>query len=165
MNEDCKIVLFIFFTLIFFLSTLIIGIGILLKEDLLKAINLDYETNDFCQRINELSNNTMDKYACDNKFKKDKVILLLIDSLPYDVLYDFHDFKKNKLTNFFRGKGIEYKQSGALFETILTGKFSRNYLASNEMKMDNLQKQFINSKMDTYYKVQHFPIYLSAGIL
>ena len=159
MKEDCKIVLFIFFKLIFFLSTLIIGIGILLKEDLLKAINLDYETNDFCQRINELSNNTMDKYACDNEFKKDKVILLLIDSLPYDVLYDFHDFKKNKLTNCFRGKGIEYKQSGALFETILTGKFSRNYLASNEMKMDNLQKQFINSKMDTYYKVQHFPIY------
>ena len=53
MKEDCKIVLFIFFTLIFFLSTLIIGIGILLKEDLLKTINLDYETNDFCQRINE----------------------------------------------------------------------------------------------------------------
>ena len=42
------------------------------------------------------------------------------------------------MTNLFRGEGIEYKQSGALFETILKGKFSRNYLASNEMKMDNL---------------------------
>ena len=159
MNEICKALLFMLFKLIFFLLTLLLGIGILLKEDLLKTINLDFETNDYCQRIDLLSDNKLDKYACDNKFKKEKAIILLIDSLPYDVLLKLHDFKKSKLSNFFRGEGIEYKQSGALFETILTGKFSRNYLATNEMKMDNMQKQLINAKIDTYYNVRSFPIY------
>ena len=159
MNEICKALLFMLLKLIFFLSTLLLGIGILLKEDLLKTINLDFETNDYCQRIDLLSDNKLDKYACDNKFKKKKAIIILIDSLPYDVLLELHDFKKSKLSNFFRGEGIEYKQSGALFESILTGKFSRNYLASNEMKMDNLQKQLINAKIDTFYNVRNFPIY------
>ena len=159
MNEIYKILLFMFLKLIFFLLTLIIGIGILLKEDLLKTISLDFETNDYCQRIDLLSDNKLDKYVCDNKFKKEKVIVLFIDSLPYDVLLDLHNFTKSKLPNFFRVEGIEYKQSGALFETILAGKFSRNYPASNEMKMDNIQKQFINAKMEVFYNVKDFPIY------
>ena len=159
MSNNYKVLLFMFFELIFFLIALILGIAILLKEDLLKTINLDFETNDYCQRIDSLSDNKLDRYACENKFKKEKIIFLLIDSLPYDVLLNLRQFNKSKISNFFRGQGIEYKQSGALFETILNGKFSRNYLASNEMKMDNLQKQFINAKIDAFYKVQDFPIY------
>jgi hypothetical protein len=111
----------------------------LLNENIFKSINLDFESNDFCQNIKNISNNNnLDHFICDNKFKKEKIIFLLIDSLPYDQLHDFHNLKKYNMTNFFRVKGLEYKQSGALFETILTGKFSRNYLASKEMKMDNL---------------------------
>ena len=159
MNENRKFLFFLFFKLVFFLIALLFGISILLKDDLLKTINLDFETNDYCQRFDSLSDNKLGKYACDNKFKKEKIIFLLIDSLPYDTLINLHNFNKSKLSNFFRAQGIEYKQSGALFETIFTGKFSRNYLASNEMKMDNLQKQFINAKMDAFYKVQDFPIY------
>ena len=159
MEESCKILCSLLFKLIFFLLALLVGIGILLKEDLLKTISLDFETNDYCQRIDLLSDNKLDKYACDNKFKKEKVIVIFIDSMPYDVLLELHDFKKNKITNFYRGEGIEYKQSGALFETILTGKFSRNYPASTEMKMDNIQRQLVNAKMDTFYNVKGFPIY------
>ena len=154
-----KKVFLIIFKLIGIIIIQLIAVLILLKEDLLKTINLDYETNDFCQTITNNSDNNLDYYACDNKFKKEKIILLLVDSLPFDILHDLHNLKEYRLTNFFKGEGIEYKQSGALFETIFTGKFSRNYLASNEMKMDNLQQQFYNSKMDVFYKVKDFPLY------
>ena len=159
MNQNVKIIFFILLKLIIVIIIQLMGVNILLKEDLLKSINLDFETNDFCQTMNNSSDNNLDYYACDNKFKKEKVIILFIDSLPFDSLHDFHNLKENKMTNFYRSEGIEYKQSGALFETILTGKFSRNYLAANEMKMDNLQKQFNNANMNVFYKVRDFPLY------
>ena len=159
MSQNVKIILLILVKLIFVIIILFMGVNVLLREDLLKSINLDYETNDFCQTIINSSDNNLKHYICDNKFKKDKVIILFIDSLPFDTLHDFHNLSENKLTNFFRSEGIEYKQSGALFETILTGKFSRNYLASNEMKMDNLQRQFHNSNMNISYRIRNFPLY------
>ena len=159
MNNKCKIILLILIKLIVIIVIQLLGVGILLKEDLLKSINLDYEQNDFCQTIKNVSEDNLDYYVCNNKFKKNKVIFLLIDSLPFDSLHDFLNLKEMKMTNLFRGEGIEYKQSGALFETILTGKFSRNYLASNEMKMDNLQKQFNNANMDIFYHIKDFPLY------
>ena len=152
-------IILIFIRLIIVIMIQIFCIVILLKENIFKFINLDSEINDFCQIIKNISNNNLDYYVCDNKFKKSKNIILFIDSLPFDVLHDFHNLKDIKITNFFRVKGIEYKQSGALFETILTGKFSRNYLASNEIKMDNLQKQFNNANMTTFYRVKKYPLY------
>ena len=76
-------------------------------------------------------------------------------------MHDFNDLNNlddYNLTNLFRGEGIEYKQTGALFETILTGKFSRNYLALNKMKMDNLPKQFKNANMNVTYYIKNFPL-------
>ena len=102
MSNNYKVLLFRFFELIFFLIALLLGIAILLKEDLLKTINLDFETNDYCQRIDSLSDNKLDRYACENKFKKEKIIFLLIDSLPYDVLLNLRQFNKSKISNFFR---------------------------------------------------------------
>ena len=138
---------------------LLTGAAILLIPELFKSINLDYEFNDFCQTYQNLSVNNLDHLVCDNKFKKQKIILLLIDSLPFDSLNNFHNLKESKMTNFFRGKGLEYKQSGALFETILTGKFSRNYLASIPMKMDNIQKQLYNANLSIFYRIRDFPLY------
>ena len=154
MSEKNKNIFFVFINMMLVVLIILIGINILLKGDLLKSINLDYETNDFCQTIkndSNISNNNLDYLICDNKFKKNKLILLLIDSLPYDVLHDFHNFKESKMTNFFRVKGIEYKQTGALYETILTGKFSRNYLASNIMKMDNIPQQLNNANISVFF--------------
>ena len=73
--------------------------------------------NDICQKYQNNSENNLDLdyLVCDNKFKKKKIILLLIDSMPYDVLYYFHKSKETKMVNLFRGEGLEYKQSGALF--------------------------------------------------
>ena len=138
---------------------LLTGAGILLIPELFKSINLDYEINDFCQTNKNMSESNLDYLVCDNKFKKQKIILLLIDSLPFDSLNNFHNLKESKMTNFFRGEGLEYKQSGALFETILTGKFSRNYLASIPMKMDNIQKQLYNANLSIFYRVRDFPLY------
>ena len=157
MSEKGNNILRVLLNLIIIVVIMLTGINILLKEDLLKSVNLDYETNDFCQTINNASNN-LDYLVCDNKFKKNKVILLLIDSLPFDVLHDFHNLQETKMTNLFRSEGIEYKQSGALFETILTGKFSRNYLAANVMKMDNIPQQLKNANMSVFYHIRDFPL-------
>jgi hypothetical protein len=158
MSEKSKSFFLVYVNMISVILILLIGIKILLKEDLLKSINLDYETNDFCQTMKNDSNNNLDYLVCDNKFKKSKLILLLIDSLPYDVLNDFHKYKETKITNLFRAEGVEYKQTGALFETILNGKFSRNYLASNIMKMDNIPQQLKNANMSVYYRIRDFPL-------
>ena len=143
---------------IFVIFIQILGISILLQENLFKYINLNNETNDFCQTKVNASNNSLDYLICNNKFKKEKIILLLIDSLSYDSLHDFNYLKDYNMTNFFRGEGIEYKQSGALFETIFSGKFNRNYLASKVMKMDNLAQQFKNANMNITYYIKPFPL-------
>ena len=158
MTENGKNLLYLFLSIIFAIIIQIIGIKILLQEDLFKTKNLYYETNDFCQTKSNKSKNDLEDLICNNKFKKEKIILLLVDSLPYDSLHYFHNLKKYKLTNFFRGEGIEYKQSGALFETILTGKFNRNYLASNKMKSDSLVQQFKNANMSVLYHIRNFPL-------
>ena len=136
--------IFIILEILFILSIIVIGVSLLLNIDITKSINLKGETNDFCQSLNYSANNsTLDFLVCDNNFKKKKIILLLIDSLPFDNLILLTDFNKTNITNFFRGKGLNYKQSGALFETILTGKFSRNY-AAFPIESDSLPQQFKN---------------------
>ena len=151
--------LMIVLRLIIVIIILLTGISIFLKPELLKSINLDYEFNDFCQTNRNISENNLDYLVCDNKFKKSKFIFLLVDSLPFDSLKDLHNLKKYKMTNFFREEGIEYKQSGALFETLLTGKYSRNYLATIPMKSDNIQKQFYNANFSIFYRIRDFPLY------
>ena len=156
MDSKCISVVF---NLIFLLLIIIVGINLLLNVDLTKSINLNGETNDFCQKLNKstITDNSLEYLVCNNKFKKNKIILLFIDSLPFDNLHELIDFNKTNITNFFRGKGLEYKQSGALFETILTGKFSRNYLA-NTTEFDSLPKQFKNANMNVFYKIRNFPL-------
>ena len=158
MLEKDKIIIKIFLNFIFISLLTLIGVNILLKEDLFKSINLNGQTNDYCQTIKNFSNSSLDYLICDNKFKKKKIIFLLIDGLPFDRLKDLVKFKENKFPNFFRGEGVEYKQTGALFETIFTGKFSRNYLPSSNMLMDNLALQFKNAGMDIFYQVGDFPL-------
>jgi len=145
--------------LIIVIIILLTSISFFLKPEIFKTITLDYEFNDFCQTNHNISESSLDYLVCDNKFKKNKFIFLLVDSLPFDTLNYLHNLKKYKMTNFFREEEIEYKQSGALFETILTGKFSRNYLASIPMKSDNIQKQFYNANFSIFYRIRDFPLY------
>ena len=148
--------------IIFLALMTFIGINLLLNVDLLNSISLEGETNDFCQTYNKTqkdqNNDTLSYLACDNKFKKEKIILLLVDSLPFDKIYYILNVSDSKITNFFKGKSLDYKQSGALFETIFTGKFSRNYLASTYTKYDTLAQQFYNANMDVFYEIRYFPL-------
>ena len=144
--------------IVFILTIILTGINLLLNVHLTKSINLKGETNDFCQHLNITEQkNSLDYLACDNKFKKKKIILLFLDSLPFDKLYELTNRDISRIPNFFRGKGLDYKQSGALFETIFTGKFSSNYLASIT-KIGTLAQQFKNANMDVYYKIKYFPL-------
>ena len=102
MIKNGKIIINIFLSIFFAIIILLIGISILLQEDLFKTINLNYETNDFCQTKANESKKGLEDLICDNEFKKEKIILLLIDSLPYDSLHDFHNLKNAKLTNFYK---------------------------------------------------------------
>ena len=100
--------------IVFIVAIIQTGINLLLNVNLTKSINLKGETNDFCQHLNITEQkNSLDYLACDNKFKKKKIILLLLDSLPFDKLYELTNRDISRIPNFFRGKGLDYKQSGA----------------------------------------------------
>ena len=156
MKEKTKSSLLVLCNIILILFIIAIGTVILLKADLLKTINLDGLSNDYCQTQNN-SASSIDKLICNNKYKKEKIILLFIDSLAFDQLLDFHKLENYNVTAFYKTEVEGFKQSGALFESIFTGKFSRNYLAST-ITVDNLSKQFKNANMKTFYKVKPFPI-------
>ena len=150
--------LLIFIQIIFVLGIIMIGTNLLLNVDLTKSINLKQETNDYCQSFTSPeSKNSLEYLACNNKFKKSKIILLLLDSLPFDKLHELTNLDESRIPNFFRGKGLDYKQSGALFENIFTGKFSRNYMAS-QTEYDTLSQQFKNANMNVFYKIKYFPL-------
>jgi len=79
-----KPLLLIVLKLIFIIPLLLLGVCILFIPELFESINLDYEFNDYCQTNHNLSKNNLDYLVCDNKFKKEKIIFLFIDSLPFD---------------------------------------------------------------------------------
>ena len=135
-----KSVLFFLGNIFFVLFIIIVGIVLLLKVDVLKSFNLEGYSNNFCQALNKTKNN-LDYLVCDNKYKKSKIILLLVDALAYDQLYALNNLSYFKIPNFFKCEGLDYKQSGSLFESIFTGKFSRNYMAA-KITIDNLAQQF-----------------------
>jgi len=140
----------------FVLSIIVIGIFLLLKADILKSFNLEGFSNDFCQTVKK-TKNSLDYLVCDNKYKKSKIILLLVDALAYDQLYDLNNLSYYRIPNFFKTEGLDYKQSGSLFESIFTGKFSRNYMAE-KIRIDNLAKQFKMANMTVFYKARSFPL-------
>ena len=148
--------LFFFGNILFVLSIIIIGIVFLLKADILKSFNLEGYSNDFCQTLKKIKNN-LDYLVCDNKYKKSKIILLLVDALAYDQLYSLNNLSYYRIPNFFKAEGLDYKQSGSLFESIFTGKFSRNYMAE-KITIDNLAQQFKMANMTVFYKTRSFPL-------
>ena len=101
--------------------------------------NLDFIINDYCQKYFE-NLTTIEKYSCDNKYKKSKFIWIALDGLAYDLLYELKNKDKYKLLNFFKviQKGI--KITGPIHETQITGKYSvnENY---GTIKKDNIFTQ------------------------
>ena len=154
--NDYKTFLFFLGNIFFVLAIIIVGIVLLLKADVLKTFNLEGYSNNFCQTLVKTKNN-LDYLVCDNKYKKSKIILLLVDALAYDQLYALNNLSHYRIPNFFKAEGLDYKQSGSLFESIFTGKFSRNYMAE-KIRIDNLAQQFKMANMTVFYKARSFPL-------
>lgn len=140
-----------------------IGFSVLLilDPDFMSGVTLEEYTNDFCSNINITDPNDPLSLVCDNKFKKEKFVWILLDGLASDQLYLIPD-RAEKLSTFFKIKSKEYKQSGSLHESILSGKFSRNYPAK-KIKVDHIFKQTKQAGIPVIYKGSSFPVFYLLG--
>ena len=111
MNEKTKSFLYILLNIVITLSIILVLALIILIYDLPKKINLDNLTNDYCQTMIN-SKNSLNNLICDNKYKKEKIIILFVDGLAFDQLHFLKNISNYNLTNFYKIKGAEYKQTG-----------------------------------------------------
>ena len=135
---------------------------IILDPEVMRGVTLEEYQNDYCSTANITDKNDPMSLVCNNKFKKEKFIWILLDGLAFDQLYMLPQREANSLSNFFRIKSKEYKQSGSLHESIFTGKFSRNYPAK-KMAIDHLFKQTKLSNIPVVYKGSYFPVFYLLG--
>ena len=151
----------IFFIVNFFIILAFIGFSVLimLDRDILEGITLPEYQNDFCQTFTPSSPTDALSLICQNKFKKKKFIWIFIDGLAYDELFEMHNAK---LPNLFRIKSKEYKQSGSLHDSIITGKFSRNYPAK-AVHIDHIFNQARIANKTMHFLGQRFPLFYLLG--
>lgn len=102
-----------------------------------------------------------DQLICKNNLTKQKFLWILYDGMAFDEITEIYEKKKNKAgiykitTDFFR-------QSGALHEIYLTGKFSRNFLAT-KTQADNLLYQLNNTNYEMKFYGSEYPLYYLGG--
>ena len=108
---------FIIFSLISFFSILCY-----LNARILKGKTLNEYSNSFCQYPHNYEN-----IICHNKYKKKKFILLLLDGTSLDSSEFFSKPEKHNLGRVYINFEKRLKLTGSNFETMFTGKDSRNY--------------------------------------
>ena len=146
------LVIFIINAIICFI---IIILGILTHSNprLLEGYTLSSYSNDYCQeKENENSN------LCKNKYKTKKFILLLIDGTAYDSLQFLSKSEIYNLTKVYRNYDLDLKITGSNFETMFTGKYSRNY-QYKPFNSDNLFKQLHNANYNLSYLGDTIPLF------
>jgi len=99
--------------------------------------------------------------VCKNSLTKKKFIWLFFDGLAFDELSYLFEKKKDSAV-FYKVTADFFKQSGALHEIYLTGKFSRNFLAA-KTQSDNLLYQINNSNYGIKYIGSEYPLYHLGG--
>ena len=135
-----KYIIYILIFLIFlYFLTIVEGLYIFL---FFNENNLDFIENDYCQKNND-NLSIIEKYACDNKYKKSKFIWIALDGFAYDLLYELKDKDKYNILNLFKVIHSGLKLTGPIHETQLTGTYSTNR-AYNTIKKDNLFVQINN---------------------
>ena len=144
------------------LSFIGFSVFIILDPDAMNGVTLEEYNNTFCQTYNKTGENDPVELICENKFKKKKFIWVLLDGLAFDQLFLLPNRTVNPIPNFFRIKSKEYKQSGSLHESILTGKFSRNYPAK-KIKIDTIFKQAHQAEIKMIYRGSSFPVFYLLG--
>ena len=146
-----KTYLFLILNFILILSTLFF-LKILIDDRLLfEEYNIDEFTNTFCDNSKSIT--------CINKYKTNKFILLLCDGTAFDELPYIYKSNENNLTSVFKNYDTEYKITGGNFETVFTGKFSRNHLY-HKIKSDNLFRQLHRNGYRLSYLGVEYPVFL-----
>ena len=109
-----------------------LGVNVIIHPDYYESINENIN-NDYC--LSSVRNG-LDGLMCDNPLKKKKLLWFLFDGMAYDQSANLRDWM-GKTGNMYKVNVDFFKQSGAIHEIYLTGKFSRNFVAT-PTKMDNL---------------------------
>lgn len=99
--------------------------------------------------------------VCKNDLTKRKFLWFFFDGLAFDEIHHLYEKKRNKAA-FYRVTTDFFRQSGALHEIFLTGKFSRNFLAL-PTKNDNLLYQLKQSNNPLKYIGSEYPLYYLGG--
>ena len=149
-----NIILFHCFYILFFFIFLILyfnyQLNLFFRPDQLYDYEFDYILNDYCQNFSSTMTE-LEKYACNNKYKKSKFIWFSVDGLANDQLYYLLNQSRFKLPNFYYPNVHPFKITGSSYETFLTGQFNRN-LNYSTIKKDNLINQMTdNAKMFVEY--------------
>lgn len=149
---------------ILMLTLLLFGCLFTLNPDILTGSSSPGINNEYCKIIKEKGDNAtyIERSTCKNNFKKSKFIWILLDGLAFDQLSHLTNRVKYNIPNFFKITTNHFRQSGALHETYLTGKFSRNFPA-NEVKIDHVIKQAANSDYNIFYRGHNFPVFSLFG--
>jgi len=120
----------------------------------------NFNKNNFKGRLNTFCDNNstgFDKLVCKNDIKNKKFIWIFIDSLAYDQLYFLKKKFDNREIALFNIFSETFAQSGAMHETLLTGKFSRNFF-SNRIEIDQIFKQTKRKNYTVNYVGNEYPL-------
>jgi hypothetical protein len=148
-----------FFTLAIFIY---FSASVILVPDIFQAFSFKGYSNKFCQETEMNLVSFIDQQVCKNKYKKNKFLWIFLDGLAVDQLPKLSSREKSHIPNFFKIKTNQYRQSGSLHETYLTGKFSRNFPAA-EIKIDHIFNQARKANFDMLYRGTNFPLFFLLG--
>lgn len=102
-----------------------------------------------------------DGLVCKNNLTKNKFLWFFFDGMAFDEYFDLYEKKKGSAA-FYKVTTEFFKQSGALHEIFLTGKFSRNFMAE-KIQADNLLYQLNNSNIPIKFIGSEYPLYDLGG--
>ena len=106
--------------------------------------------NDYCQKnLSYLSE--IEKYSCNNSYKKTNFIWLSIDGLANNMLNNITNLNKSGFPNFFMPEIHGIHKAGPSFETQLTGSRSMN-LDYKIIEKDNILNQMKSIYMNIEYE-------------
>ena len=149
---------FSFIYILFFLTIFItMGYQSFLKPEKFLNYDLNNISNDYCQKYNSSMNN-LEKYACENDFKKSKIIYLQFDAIANDHFHEIIKLHKYNITHFKTIKLTGYKKSPRCHEMHFTGHFSRN-IPFYPIQRDNILLQMKNIGMKIVYLGEEKPIF------
>ena len=143
----------IIFNFLFFLLITIFGMICYNNPRILQGETLNEFSNSFCQ-----NNTYFQSSICKNEYKKKKFILLLLDGTALDALEFFSKPEKHNLTRIYKNFETRLKITGSNFETMFTGKDSRNYFYKPFVS-DNLFRQLHNAGYNISFIGDKVPIF------